>query len=59
MRNVPEDVQAYKNKANHEKRQRIVNSAKAGVRNRRGLRMQVMLDHVWFSVVFHQSMLLV
>ncbi|KAH0969722.1 hypothetical protein GBA52_028318 [Prunus armeniaca] len=37
MRNVPKDVQAYKNKANHEKRQRIVNSAKAGVRNRRGL----------------------
>ncbi|ONI33040.1 hypothetical protein PRUPE_1G401800 [Prunus persica] len=40
VRKVPEDVQAYKNKANHEKRQRIVNSAKAGVRNRRGLRMQ-------------------
>ncbi|BBG95036.1 hypothetical protein Prudu_003475 [Prunus dulcis] len=40
VRKVPEDVQAYKNKANHEKRQRIVNSAKAGVRNRRGLCMQ-------------------
>ncbi|TQE05233.1 hypothetical protein C1H46_009212 [Malus baccata] len=35
-----EDVQAYRNKASHEKRQQIVNSAKTGVRNRRGLRMQ-------------------
>ncbi|KAM2969076.1 hypothetical protein FF2_016233 [Malus domestica] len=37
---VPEDVQAYRNKASHEKRLQIVNSAKTGVRNRRGLRMQ-------------------
>ncbi|KAK9946783.1 hypothetical protein M0R45_012229 [Rubus argutus] len=38
--NVPEDAQTYRNKANHEKRQQIVSSAKTGVRNRRGLRMQ-------------------
>ncbi|CAN6682488.1 unnamed protein product [Malus baccata var. baccata] len=37
---VPEDVQAYRNKASLEKRLQIVNSAKTGVRNRRGLRMQ-------------------
>ncbi|KAL6207667.1 hypothetical protein ACLB2K_018622 [Fragaria x ananassa] len=38
--NVPEDAQTYRNKASLEKRQKIVNSAKTGVRNRRGLRMQ-------------------
>ncbi|XP_062023401.1 uncharacterized protein LOC133739633 [Rosa rugosa] len=38
--NVPEDAQTYRNIANLEKRQKIVNSAKTGVRNRRGLRMQ-------------------
>ncbi|KAM5565344.1 hypothetical protein ABKV19_019395 [Rosa sericea] len=38
--NVPEDAQTYRNIAKLEKRQKIVNSAKTGVRNRRGLRMQ-------------------
>ncbi|KAJ8751109.1 hypothetical protein K2173_016290 [Erythroxylum novogranatense] len=36
----PQDAQTFASKANHELRQQIVNSAKIGVRNRRGRRMQ-------------------
>ncbi|KAF7817339.1 DNA topoisomerase 2-binding protein 1 [Senna tora] len=37
---LPEDFQGGKNKVTYEERQQIVNSAKNGVRNRRGRRMQ-------------------
>lgn len=38
----------------YEERQQIVNSAKIGVRNRRGRRMQVIL---WFTSVYSVSLL--
>lgn len=39
-RSIAEDASSFRNKANYEERQRIANSAKIGVRNRRGRRMQ-------------------
>lgn len=40
-RDIPEDAPSFRNKLNYEERQQIANSAKNGVRNRRGRRMQV------------------
>ncbi|XP_054818856.1 uncharacterized protein LOC129318227 isoform X3 [Prosopis cineraria] len=37
---LPEDIQAVKSKGSYRERQQIVNSAKIGVRNRRGRQMQ-------------------
>ncbi|PON73128.1 BRCT domain containing protein [Parasponia andersonii] len=39
-RNTPDNAPNFRSKANYEERQQIANSAKIGVRNRRGRRMQ-------------------